>query len=630
MSKPNKKIYLFGLPLFIVLGVFLLTKNSYAGVLDLVMNPIDSTVMVVVGTIVQTIVFVMGMIISIVIWAVIHIASYNNFINETPIINAWIIVRDFCNMLFILVLLVIAFATILRVESYNAKKLLPKLLMMAILINFSRTICGLIIDGSQIVMLTFVNAIGQGGGNFVNTLGVQDYLNMAAKETWKGEINLTSTVGGLILGVVFLVIAATVMCAFLAVLVVRIVMLWIYVVLSPLAFILSTFPSGQKYSSEWWSDFVNYAVSGPILAFFLWLALVSSNQITSIGGDGSGAEQCFGPAQILCTGKFINFVVAIGMLVGGLMITQKLGGTISKAASFGENWSKKGLKLGGAATLGTMAWGARKIKTSDGKLGGLELNPVNIYKGIKEGFEQKKRKEIAEGEAKSADALRQGGGAGLIKGLGASKDMTEAMAKGWFAKEGIKMAYQTFRAPERRKKLGEKEQQLEDLNTDMDSKSYASELSTIRELNKLEEKKKAGNATDEEKKRISNLKVDLNSKLGGMGEVTRISREVKKGDEDIAKKTKEIIDFKENSPIRTPYTFEANMGRKKSVREAMSKIGDNDNSDDLVDMWRHAKAVNDKELAAAVFLAAAKKYGLLPGITGLMALTIMNANCLYC
>ena len=37
----------------------------------------------------------------------------------------------------LLILLVIAISTILRYESYNIKKLLPKLLLMAILVNFS-------------------------------------------------------------------------------------------------------------------------------------------------------------------------------------------------------------------------------------------------------------------------------------------------------------------------------------------------------------------------------------------------------------------------------------------------------------------------------------------------------------
>jgi hypothetical protein len=43
----------------------------------------------------------------------------------------------------------------------------------------------------------------------------------------------------------------------LGMLVMRIVMIWIYVVLSPLAYLLASFPGGQQYSSRWWKDFTS-------------------------------------------------------------------------------------------------------------------------------------------------------------------------------------------------------------------------------------------------------------------------------------------------------------------------------------------------------------------------------------
>jgi hypothetical protein len=55
---------------------------------------------------------------------------------QTPCSNGWVITRDIANMFFIVILLVIAFATILQIEQYNYKKWLPKLILMAILINF--------------------------------------------------------------------------------------------------------------------------------------------------------------------------------------------------------------------------------------------------------------------------------------------------------------------------------------------------------------------------------------------------------------------------------------------------------------------------------------------------------------
>jgi len=89
------------------------------------------------------------------------------------VVKGWAIVRDLCNMFFIVILLVIAFATILRVEGYDIKKMVPKLIIMAILINFSKTICGLIIDAADLIMNAFVSAFtGSMSGNLTTMLGL--------------------------------------------------------------------------------------------------------------------------------------------------------------------------------------------------------------------------------------------------------------------------------------------------------------------------------------------------------------------------------------------------------------------------------------------------------------------------
>ncbi|MBU0974978.1 CPBP family intramembrane metalloprotease, partial [Patescibacteria group bacterium] len=49
----------------------------------------------------------------------------------------WAYIRDLCNLLFIVILLYIAFATVLRINAGQVKKMLPSFLLAAILINFS-------------------------------------------------------------------------------------------------------------------------------------------------------------------------------------------------------------------------------------------------------------------------------------------------------------------------------------------------------------------------------------------------------------------------------------------------------------------------------------------------------------
>ncbi|MBI3631487.1 MAG: hypothetical protein HY219_01300, partial [Candidatus Staskawiczbacteria bacterium] len=72
----------------------------------------------------------------------------------------WPMVRDLANMIIVLGFVVIGIATTLRIQEYQAKKLLPKLIIVALLINFSLLICGIFIDSSNIIIHYFSNAGG--------------------------------------------------------------------------------------------------------------------------------------------------------------------------------------------------------------------------------------------------------------------------------------------------------------------------------------------------------------------------------------------------------------------------------------------------------------------------------------
>ena len=65
------------------------------------------------------------------------------------------------------------------------------------------------------------------------------------------------------------------------VLFVRIIALWLLIILSPLAYALRVIPNTEKYASQWWSEFGKYAVVGPVMAFFLWIALALVNSGSS-------------------------------------------------------------------------------------------------------------------------------------------------------------------------------------------------------------------------------------------------------------------------------------------------------------------------------------------------------------
>ncbi len=317
----------------VVLGSFVLANYAHAGVGDFIAEALSWMV--------YGIIWVLGKLLMLVMWGLIAVAQYNNFINAQPIQYGWTIVRDVCNMFFILILLIIAFATILQVEQYSFKKLLPKLILMAILINFSKLICGVFIDFTQVIMLTFVNGFKDvGEGNLSNMLGIENLMNMSDTTTSE-EVSSWTILGTYMLALMYTIIALITVIMMLATLCIRIIMIWIYVVLSPLAYLLASFPAGQKYSAQWWEEFSKNLIVGPILAFFTWLSFVSLGGVSNpdvqyivdkgeAGGEGvfedaSSNAPSVGLTQAGSTEHMMKFAISISMLIGGLMVSQQLG-----------------------------------------------------------------------------------------------------------------------------------------------------------------------------------------------------------------------------------------------------------------------------------------------------------------
>jgi hypothetical protein len=68
----------------------------------------------------------------------------------------WIVVRNICNIFFILALIIIAMATLFRIEAYQYKHLIVQLIIAALLINFSLVIAQAILGLADTVQAQFL------------------------------------------------------------------------------------------------------------------------------------------------------------------------------------------------------------------------------------------------------------------------------------------------------------------------------------------------------------------------------------------------------------------------------------------------------------------------------------------
>lgn len=300
----------------------------------------------------------------------IGITQYNHFADAPFVVAGWIVVRDVVNMFFIVVLLVSAFATIIRYNrsEFHYTKVLPKLLLYAILINFSKTFLLMGVDFSQVIMLTFVNAFKDAAaGNFVVGFGLQQIITSANTSSTVSTISVIMT---WFLALLLILVMIMVVIAMIVFVLVRIMGLWILLTLSPAAFFASALPGKMQkalntFTGDFWSKYNAFLTGGPIMAFFLYLTLAtiqlaSQNQQGDLGRatnlfTANNTQGVVGNVvSNFSSSTLATFVFAITMMLLGL----QAGADASKAIGGAGAAAISGIAKGTKDFVGTAARGA--------------------------------------------------------------------------------------------------------------------------------------------------------------------------------------------------------------------------------------------------------------------------------
>lgn len=369
---------------------------------------VSSFIVKVLGGFLKPVFTLEGIVIAMLTRILMDVVKYNDFVSSPPVQVGWTLVRDVANLFFVVLLLAVALGTILKTESYNFKRLLPKLLIMAGLVNFSLVIAGLFIDFAQVIMMTFVSAFTAvtGEGNLIAALHVDKiiFYNSTNPNWAVGSMQLLVT---LIFMILMLLIVIIVILVMLVVFVMRIVMLWLLLVLAPLPYIMAAWGGSraQRYYQQWWDEFFKYVMVGPVLAFFLWLALAVGTSDKLLGNinpaalNSQAAQSSYDSSitGILTTigdpKQLVTFIIVVSLLMASLMITQQLG---VAGGSFAGNMMGKirgaGMSVVGAGVAGLKApfkaFG-KGINVAEKALygtTGIGLNPARMVRGLKESF----------------------------------------------------------------------------------------------------------------------------------------------------------------------------------------------------------------------------------------------------
>jgi hypothetical protein len=274
----------------------------------------------------------------------ISIVSIGDFINSGGVITAWQTFRDLANMFFIFIILYIAINTILGTGGIDLKKMLARIVIVAILLNFSFFITKVAIDASNIVAVSFYNQIvetpcGTGanaekindiGEAFMCKMGLASFFDKDSVKPFQ-EASGTGSVGNILLmglmGSLFFLIAAFVFFAAAVMFIGRLVSLIFLFVLSPLAFASTALPK-DKYSGEWFSKLTEVCIWPPAFMAMIWatLQVLSAVALDTRGAtllhavNGVNGKAAPGAGEVI-----LNYAIVIALIIGSLVVAKKLG-----------------------------------------------------------------------------------------------------------------------------------------------------------------------------------------------------------------------------------------------------------------------------------------------------------------
>jgi len=239
---------------------------------------------------------------------------------ESGINAGWTALRDISNIVIIGMFVFIAISLILGIKEYGERKMIAKVLVIAVLINFSLLFTQIIIDASNFTARQFHQSMVQGvaadasvstpiaggeageaieaagiGSVFIGFLGIAGFADAydVLRQAQENSQYATAALAYGFLSFVFLAAVAIVFLYGTFLLVSRAVLLIFLMLTSALAFASYLIPkfAGSNYGwHTWWNSLLRAAVLAPLLMIFLWMtARVSYAVVNAIPGGGTGA-----------------------------------------------------------------------------------------------------------------------------------------------------------------------------------------------------------------------------------------------------------------------------------------------------------------------------------------------------
>ena len=287
------------------------------------------------------------------------------YVNNNPVVELGLgITKQFVSLGIVTVLIVVALLITLNIKAYDGKKILVKLIIVSLLVNFAPVLVGLMVDATNIVMAYFSAGITEGINEIISSS--EWGIFKIAKEISQAD-DFSMAAGVLARGVVlvnFNLLQFFIFCIIWVMFLARHIAIWILVILSPIAFVAMILPQTEKIWKLWWQQLVQWSIIGIPIVFFIYLAAATFAEINSVFENklSSFTQE---PVEYGWLDQVIPFVIVYALILVGFAVGLKssaIGSEIvGKAFGFAKGKTYGAMRWAGiTAPKRATGWGARK------------------------------------------------------------------------------------------------------------------------------------------------------------------------------------------------------------------------------------------------------------------------------
>ena len=377
LSNKSIALLLIGILFFIPVSLAFAQESNFttgaAGVVGKMVLGTFDFVSVILSPLVNSLVMVVswvtmlsGVILNASIYYTVIAMSEN--IGSLPAIDVtWTVIRDVANIGFIFMLL---YSSILKIvgREKDTNGLIVKMVVAAVLVNFSLFFTKVFIDVTNLIALTFYKAIAPtallGPSNFLNA-GLSNSIidALGTQKLWQmiGDVNGSVILTSSVMTIIVLIVTTFIFSAMAVMFIVRYVALIFVLVLSPIMFLSMVFPGLGGYASKWKSTLIGQSVFAPVFMLMTWVTVILIRGISDtvfIGMEPLGNALTSTSFTVGAVPTLVNYVVIIIFLIASFTISKgfadQADGSIKKLGS----WA---LGFAGGAASGAGGFAGRKI-----------------------------------------------------------------------------------------------------------------------------------------------------------------------------------------------------------------------------------------------------------------------------